>query len=151
MSIRTTVSTLVLAGKPALAVDVEAPDVDVSPLSAAGDPLPWSFLAHGLKLLPGFLGVAMPSDTGLRLALRRGQATLVTRNGDEAIAVPVDDLPEGWLDAAQEHGGALVFIGRGLDVADAQDGADAGAALHAAAIAGRVVGGIAELDLLAGE
>lgn len=139
-----------LAGKPAIAVDVEAPDLDVAPLRAATDPLPWSFLAHGMKLLPGFLGVAMPSDTGLRLALRRGQVVLVTRGDDETLAVPVDDLPEGWLDAAQEHGGALVFIGRGLDVAGATDGAEAGAALHAAAVAGRVVGGIAELDLLAG-
>lgn len=149
VSTRGTVSSLVLAGKPALAVDVGA-DGSTGPLSEATDPVPWSFLAHGLKLLPGFLGVAMPDDTRLRLVLRAGRVTLVTPGGAEVLAVAVDDLPDGWLDAVGEHGGVLVFVGRDLDLVGAEDAPEVGAALHAAAVAGRVVGGIVELDLLAG-
>lgn len=149
MSTRGTVSSLVLAGKPALAVDVGA-DGRRGPLTAEGDPVPWSFLAHGLKLLPGFLGVAMPDGTRLSLALRAGRVTLVTAGGAEVLAVPVDDLPDGWLDAVGEHGGVLVFVGRDLDLVEAEEAAEVGGALHDAAVAGRVVGGIVELDLLAG-
>ncbi|MFP5308989.1 MAG: hypothetical protein ACLGIR_05365 [Actinomycetes bacterium] len=147
----TVLSALLLEDKPVLAVDTDPTEAGATrgPLTAEADPLPWSLLAHGMRLLPGFLGVAMPED-GVDVVLRlRGNAlVLATVTGHDVLAVPVDDLPAGYLDAVQTHGGALAFLGRGMGVHDADDARAAATALHAAAGAGRVVGGIVGLCVI---
>lgn len=139
---------MVLGDKPALVVDVQSDRPDDAPLSAEGDPLIWSFLQRGLRLLPGFLGVPMGDDGRIRLVTRSGEVVAVADDGTDLLAVPVDDLPGSWLDTAQTHGGALLFVGRGIAVAHAEDARDAAKAIHDAAVAGRVVGGILTLSII---
>lgn len=148
MSTQTLLSTLVLGDKPALVVDVQSGRPDDAPLSAEADPLIWSFLERGLRLLPGFLGVPMADDGRVRLLARDGQVTVVADDGTALLAVPIDDLPVSWLDNAQTHGGALLFVGRGIAVAAAEDAREAAQAIHAAAVSGRVVGGILALSVI---
>lgn len=148
MTTRTLLSTMVLGDKPALVVDVQNDRPADEPLSATGDPVIWSFLERGLRLLPGFLGVPMPDDGRVRLVPRSGQVALLAEDGTELLAVPIDDLPPSWLDSAQTHGGALAFVGRGIEVSEVEDAHAAAQRLHDAAVAGRMVGGIVTLSVL---
>jgi hypothetical protein len=146
----TVLSAVLLDDKPALVVDTDpVAGAERGPLAAGDDPGPFSLLSHGMRLLPGFLGVAMPED-GVDVVLRlRGNAlVLATVSGHEVLQVPVDDLPAGYLDAVQTHGGALAFLGRGVGVHDADDALEAARALHAACVDGRVVGGIVGLSVI---
>lgn len=145
---QTLLSTMVLGDKPALVVDVLSDRPDDEPLDPGADPLIWSFLDRGVRLLPGFLGVPMPDDGRIRLVPRSGQLVLLADDGTELLAIPVDDLPASWLDNAQTHGGALLFVGRGIAVADAEEAHEAARSIHEAAVAGRVVGGIVTLSVL---
>lgn len=148
MSTQSLISTLVLGDKPALVVDVRSGRPDDAPLDPQQDPLIWSFLERGVRLLPGFLGVPMADDGRLRLVAQGGQVVVVAEDGAELLAVPIDDLPVSWLDNAQTHGGALLFVGRGIEVAGAEDAREAAQAIHEAAVAGRVVGGILALSVI---
>lgn len=139
----TDVSLLLVGGRPVLVVDVPPPaDHPGGALTPGSDPLPWSFLAHGFALLPGFLGVALPETDDVVLRRRGSAWTLETRPG--AAILSVDDVPAVWGGACQRNGGAVVLLGRALRLPTSE--AAAAEALHEAARGARVVGAVVATD-----
>jgi hypothetical protein len=141
-------TSYVLAGdRPLLILDARSGDAG-SPLSEGSDPVLWSFLAHGLRLLPGFYGVALSDDTRLSLVHEAGQLALQAVGGGVDVAAPIDDLPSAWVEAVEDQGGAIVLVGRAIGAADHEDGKAVADAVDRAARAGRVIGGVVDVRLL---
>ena len=139
-----TVSYVLAAGRPLLVVEVTSGAAGGA-LTAETDPVAWSFLDRGLKLLPGFFEVALPEETDLRLRIREGQLAL-TAPGDHVVtAAPLDNVPGDWLDACREEQAAIVLVGRGTGAGTAATPLEATRAVHEAAKAARVIGGVVPL------
>jgi hypothetical protein len=137
---------VVLAGRALLIADVQEQEGLTGPLTAQGDPVAWSFLARGLRLLPAYVGQAIPETDELLVAAGHGQVALTTSAEVDVLAVPHDEVPEDWFDAADQHEGVVVLVGRGLDV-DGLDSEQAiGQALDEAAGAARLLGATVALD-----
>ncbi len=141
-----TVVYVLAAGRPLLVIDVGADGQDGrGALTAAGDPVAWSFLDRGFKLLPGFFEVTLPEETDLQLTVRDGRLALVAPGDHVVTAAPLDDVPTEWLDACRDESAAIVMVGRGTGAADAPTPLEATRAVHAAAKAARVIGGVVPL------
>jgi hypothetical protein len=135
----------VLAGRAVLVIDVPS-DGQFGPLTAEGDPVVFSFLGRGLRVLPAYVGQTLPHSEELFVAAGHGQVALATSAEVDVLAVPHEEVPEDWFDAADEHEGVVVLVGRGLQI----DGLDSekaiGAALDGAAAEARLLGATVALD-----
>lgn len=136
---------VVLAGRANLVVDV-ASEGRSGPLSAEGDPVLWSFTSHGLRLLPAFLGQSVPEADDLLVAAGHGSVALTTTNEVDVLAVDDDEVPDTWFDAAEEHEGVVVLMGRDLSLAGLSSEQEVGQRLDAAAKDGRVLGATVVFD-----
>ncbi len=133
------VSFVVLAGRATVIVDVPGAGHD-GPLTAEGDPVVWSFTRRGLRLLPGFLGLPMPEAADLVGVAAAGHFAVATTEDVDVLRVGLEDLPEGWVAAAEDHAGLLLFVGRDLELTGLDDERRIGTGLDAAAMQGRVLG-----------
>lgn len=137
---------LVLAGRALLVVDVPADAAATGPLAADTDPVVWSFLGRGLRVLPAYLGQAVPETGDLLVAAGHGQVALTTANEVDVLAVPHEDVPDDWFDAADAHEGVVVLVGRDLEVAGLDSEQAVGQALDRAAHEARLLGAAVALD-----
>lgn len=140
---RATRSVLVLGGRPLVVVDVDG-EGRTDPLSRPGDPVVWSFVDAGLRLLPGFLGQALPVCPGLLLDLDEGAAFRTADAGEVALLVPSDELADEWRAACLHHGGCLLVIGRDVGLPVDGTAAEIGARLDEVSRAARLVGGVVD-------
>ena len=139
------VSVVVLGGRAALVIDVPG-EGHTGPLTATDDPVVWSFTERGLKLLPAFLGQALPESDLLKVAAGHGQLALATPEHVDVVELDLDALPDGWFDAADAHEGVLLFVGRDLGVSGAEDEQTIGKALDTAAVDARLLGAVVPFD-----
>lgn len=137
---------VVLAGRALLVVDIPGGDDVKGPLTAETDPVAWSFLARGLRMLPVYLGQAVPESDELLVAAGHGQVALTTTAEVDVLAVPHEEVPDDWFDAAEEHEGVILLIGRDMQIGGLDNEQAIGRALDAAATDARLLGGTIAFD-----
>lgn len=130
-----------------LVLDARSGDPE-PPLSEGTDPVLWAFVAYGLRLLPGFYGVALSDDTRLALVREAGQLVLQAVGGHVSVASPLDDVPSAWVDAVEDQGGAILIVGRAIGAADHDTAGEVLDAVDAAARAGRALGAVVDVRVL---
>lgn len=144
LAIRT--SYVLVGERPMLVLDARSGDRD-RPLSPDDEVL-WSFMDHGLRLLPGFYDVNLTDDTQLSLVREAGHLVLQAVGGHVSVSEPIDDLPLEWLESVEDQGGAILVVGRAIGAADHDTGKGVADAVHAAAKAGRVLGAVVDVRVL---
>jgi hypothetical protein len=97
-------------------------------------------------MLPAYVGQAIPGADELLVAAGHGQVALTTSAEVDVLAVAHEDVPDDWFDAADEHEGVVLLIGRDLQIESLDNEQAIGQALDISAADARLLGGAVAFD-----
>jgi hypothetical protein len=107
-----------------------------------GTELTAALAQHGLRVLPGFLGVELPKGAQVGFVLEGSELRLVDERDETLLRAPRGGIDDAWLAAARRLRGTMTVVVDRLDVDGDVDAATMAAAVEARARQGAAIGAI---------
>jgi hypothetical protein len=107
-----------------------------------GSELTAALTEHGLRVLPGFLGVDLPKGARVGFVLEGDELRLVDERDDALLRAARTGIDDGWLMSAKRLRGTMMVVVDRLDVDGDADAATVAAAIDARARQGAMIGAI---------